>query len=53
MDRILDKPYPIIIFEGWCMGISPQSQDELKVSLNDLEEKHDKMESGENTSTKL
>ena len=42
MDRILDKPYPIIIFEGWCMGISPQSQDELKFSLNDLEEKHDK-----------
>ena len=42
MDRILDKPYPIIIFEGWCMGISPQSQDELRVSLNDLEEKHDK-----------
>ena len=31
MDRILDKPYPIIMFEGWCMGVSPQSQDELKV----------------------
>lgn len=42
MDRILDKPHPIIIFEGWCMGVPPQSPDKLEYSLNDLEKKYDK-----------
>lgn len=31
----------ICLMEGWCMGVSPQSEEELRVPCNELEEKED------------
>lgn len=41
LERILNGPHPVIIFEGWCMGVPPQSSEELKHPLNDLEREYD------------
>jgi D-glycerate 3-kinase len=37
----IDKPVDIILFEGWCNNSPPQNSDELKQSINSLEEKED------------
>ena len=34
-------PVDLIIFEGWCLGATPQSQIELQKPLNDLESNED------------
>lgn len=35
-----NKP-KVLIFEGWCLGLLPQSRDQLKMSVNDLEATQD------------
>lgn len=37
----LDKPVDVIILEGWCLGCEPQSNDELRTPVNELERKRD------------
>ena len=39
--KILRKPN-IIIFEGWCVGVSPQKKKDLLVPINELEKEKDK-----------
>lgn len=35
-------PVDLILFEGWCVGATPQTEDELQTPINSLEEKEDK-----------
>ena len=37
----IDKPVDIILFEGWCNNSPPQSADELKQAINELEKNED------------
>lgn len=37
----IDEPVDIILFEGWCNNSPPQSTDELKRPINDLEKNED------------
>lgn len=39
---LIDKPINVVIFEGWCVGIQPQSKNALKTPINTLEQQHDK-----------
>ena len=39
--KIVKKPN-IVIFEGWCVGVSPQKKKDLLVSINVLEKVKDK-----------
>tara|TARA_B100000989_G_scaffold276541_1_gene236868 strand:- start:1417 stop:2334 length:918 start_codon:yes stop_codon:yes gene_type:complete len=39
--KILRKPN-IVIFEGWCVGVSPQKKKDLLVPINELEKEKDK-----------
>ncbi len=39
-DRVTEKP-DIIIFEGWCLGAEPQSDDALQEPVNTLEKTED------------
>lgn len=39
--EIVDKPIDIIIFEGWCGGVTAQNELELTDALNALEAKQD------------
>ena len=39
-DRVKTKP-DVIIFEGWCLGAEPQSQEELLEPVNELEKNED------------
>lgn len=34
--KCINKP-KVLIFEGWCLGLLPQSSDQLNVPVNDLE----------------
>lgn len=40
--RCLAAAMDIILFEGWCIGATPQSQAALIEPVNDLEARHDK-----------
>lgn len=37
----VEGPVDLILFEGWCVGITPQSRSELDVPANDLEASED------------
>ena len=39
--KVLRKPN-IVIFEGWCVGVSPQKKKDLLVPINELEKEKDK-----------
>jgi len=39
--KILRKPN-IVIFEGWCVGVTPQKKKDLLVPINELEKEKDK-----------
>jgi D-glycerate 3-kinase len=36
-----DGPVDLVLFEGWCVGATPQSEAELEKPLNRLEERED------------
>jgi D-glycerate 3-kinase len=36
------EPVDIILLEGWCWGVEPQSEEQLKLPINELELQHDK-----------
>lgn len=38
----IKKPIDIVILEGWCWGVKPQTQAELSMPINELEYQHDK-----------
>lgn len=38
---VVNSPIDIVIFEGWCWGISPQSESQLVAPVNALEEQQD------------
>ncbi len=38
--KVLKKP-DIVIFEGWCVGVTPQKKKDLLVSINELEKEKD------------
>lgn len=38
---IIKKPVDIILLEGWCWGVEPQSEEQLKLPINELELQHD------------
>ncbi len=52
-NKATDEPYPesrwqvmnqsadIVIVEGWCWGVSPQTEEQLKTPINELEYKYD------------
>ena len=40
--QIIDKKPHIVIFEGWCVGVTPQKNKDLIVPLNILEKEKDK-----------
>lgn len=35
--RQIDAPADVVLFEGWCIGVSSQPEDQLSEPLNDLE----------------
>ena len=37
----IDKPADIIIVEGWCWGVKPQTKEQLEAPINELEYQHD------------
>ena len=37
----IKEPIDIILVEGWCWGVSPQTKEELQKPINDLEFQHD------------
>lgn len=41
----ITEPVDIVIFEGWCWGVEPQSPEKLEKPINDLEKTQD--ESGQ------
>ncbi len=38
---IIAKPVDIVLLEGWCWGVKPQTKDQLKSPINELELQHD------------
>ena len=38
MAKYKDKPQ-IVIFEGWCVGVTPQKNKDLLAPINELEKK--------------
>jgi D-glycerate 3-kinase len=38
----IEKPADIIILEGWCWGVKPETEDQLKAPINELEAQYDK-----------
>ena len=38
---LIERPADIIILEGWCWGVKPQTDEQLKAPVNELELKHD------------
>lgn len=38
----IEKPADIIIVEGWCWGVKPQTAEQLKAPINELEFQYDK-----------
>ena len=39
--NLVEKPIDIVLLEGWCWGVSPQTAEELVDPINELELKHD------------
>ena len=39
--QIFKKKPDIVIFEGWCVGVTPQKNKDLKIPINTLEKKND------------
>ena len=39
--RMVETPFDIILFEGWCVGAKPQSIEELQEPVNTLEKSDD------------
>lgn len=37
----IEKPVDIILLEGWCWGVKPQTDEQLQSPVNELELKHD------------
>jgi D-glycerate 3-kinase len=37
----IEEPVDIILLEGWCWGVEPQSEEQLKLPINELELQHD------------
>lgn len=37
----IEQPIDIIILEGWCWGVKPQTDEQLKNPINELEFQHD------------
>ena len=37
----IKEPVDIILLEGWCWGVEPQSEEQLKLPINELELHHD------------
>ena len=37
----IEEPVDIILLEGWCWGVDPQSEEQLKLPINELELQHD------------
>lgn len=37
----IEQPADIILLEGWCWGVEPQTEAQLAVPINELELKHD------------
>jgi D-glycerate 3-kinase len=40
--QTIEKPIDIILLEGWCWGVKPQTAEQLISPVNELELKHDK-----------
>ena len=38
---MVETPLDIILFEGWCVGVKPQANEELRKPVNILEESDD------------
>ena len=38
---LTDKPADILIFEGWCVGLKPQTPESLVTPINELEQNED------------
>ncbi len=38
---VIENPVDIILLEGWCWGVKPQTQEQLKVPINELELQYD------------
>lgn len=38
---LIDKPVDIVLLEGWCWGVPPQTQEQLSSPVNELELQHD------------
>lgn len=41
---VIESPVDVIIIEGWCLGALPQTQQQLNVAVNELEEYQDEQE---------
>ena len=39
--QIFKKKPDIVIFEGWCVGVTPQKNKDLKIPINTLEKEND------------
>lgn len=37
----IKKPVDIILLEGWCWGVPPQTDEQLQIPINELELQHD------------
>ena len=37
----IEKPVDIILLEGWCWGVTPQTDEQLQIPINELELQHD------------
>ena len=40
--QVIEKPIDIILLEGWCWGVKPQTAEQLISPVNELELKHDR-----------
>jgi D-glycerate 3-kinase len=38
---VVDKPIDIILLEGWCWGVKPQTEEQLRSAINELELQYD------------
>ena len=39
--ELVEEPIDIILLEGWCWGVEPQSAEQLEMPINELELQHD------------
>jgi D-glycerate 3-kinase len=39
--QVIEQAADIVIVEGWCWGVAPQTEEQLKAPINELEVKHD------------